>query len=55
MAAGTCLAPLAAAVQDSIVPAVIPFTEAHIKAEDWHQLEAAVMALGFILEGLDPS
>lgn len=55
MAAGTCLALLAGAVQDSIVPAVIPFIEAHIKAEDWHHREAAVMTFGSILEGPDPS
>ncbi|KAF5376143.1 hypothetical protein D9615_007702 [Tricholomella constricta] len=55
MAAGTCLALLAGAVQDAIVPAVIPFIEAHIKAEDWHQREAAVMTFGSILEGPDPS
>ncbi|KAJ7764368.1 hypothetical protein B0H16DRAFT_1277285, partial [Mycena metata] len=30
MAAGTCLSLLAGAVQDSVVPAVIPFIEAHI-------------------------
>lgn len=55
MAAGTCLALLAGAVQDAVVPAVIPFIEAHIKAEDWHQREAAVMTFGSILEGPDPS
>jgi len=55
MAAGTCLSLLAGAVQDSIVPAVIPFIEAHIKAEDWHHREAAVMTFGSILEGPDPS
>lgn len=55
MAAGTCLSLLAGAVQDSIVPAVIPFIEAHIKAEDWHQREAAVMTFGSILEGPDPA
>lgn len=55
MAAGTCLALLAGAVQDAIVPAVIPFIEAHIKSEDWHQREAAVMTFGSILEGPDPS
>ncbi|KAG6812910.1 hypothetical protein H0H92_015462 [Tricholoma furcatifolium] len=55
MAAGTCLSLLAGAVQDAIVPAVIPFIEAHIKSEDWHQREAAVMAFGSILEGPDPS
>lgn len=55
MAAGTCLSLLAGAVQDGIVPAVIPFIEAHIKAEDWHQREAAVMTFGSILEGPDPA
>lgn len=54
MAAGTCLSLLATAVQDAIVPAVIPFIEAHIKAEDWHQREAAVMTFGSILDGPDP-
>ncbi|KNZ75553.1 Importin subunit beta-1 [Termitomyces sp. J132] len=55
MAAGTCLSLLAGAVQDGIVPAVIPFIEAHIKAEDWHNREAAVMTFGSILEGPDPA
>ncbi|KAG6888559.1 hypothetical protein C0992_008188 [Termitomyces sp. T32_za158] len=54
MAAGTCLALLAGAVQDAVVPAVIPFIEAHIKADDWHHREAAVMTFGSILEGPDP-
>ncbi|KAJ6598685.1 armadillo-type protein [Mycena sp. CBHHK59/15] len=43
-----------AAVQDAIVPAVIPFIEAHIKSTDWHHREAAVMTFGSILEGPDP-
>ncbi|KAK7039221.1 karyopherin Kap95 [Paramarasmius palmivorus] len=55
MAAGTCLNLLANAVNDSIVPAVIPFIEAHIKSEDWHYREAAVMTFGSILEGPDPA
>ncbi|EAU87645.1 karyopherin Kap95 [Coprinopsis cinerea okayama7 len=55
MAAGTCLSLLAGAVQDSIVSAVIPFIEAHIKSEDWHFREAAVMTFGSILEGPDPA
>ncbi|KAF8999789.1 armadillo-type protein [Cyathus striatus] len=55
MAAGTCLSLLAGAVQDAIVPAVIPFIESHIKSEDWHHREAAVMTFGSILEGPDPS
>ncbi|KAF8720311.1 hypothetical protein AX14_011024 [Amanita brunnescens Koide BX004] len=55
MAAGTCLSLLAGAVQDSIVPTVIPFIEAHIKSDDWHFREAAIMAFGSILEGPDPA
>ncbi|KAH9476952.1 Importin subunit beta-1 [Psilocybe cubensis] len=55
MAAATCLALLAGAVQDTIVPAVIPFIEANIKAENWHQREAAIMTFGSILEGPDPN
>ena len=55
MASSTCLALLAGAVQDAIVPAVIPFIEANIKAEDWRHREAAVMTFGSILEGPDPA
>jgi len=55
MAAGTCLAFLAQAVHDPIVPAVIPFIEANIKQSDWHHREAAVMAFGSILVGPDPT
>lgn len=55
MSAGTCLTFLAQAVADSIVPAVIPFIEANIKAQDWHQREAAVMTFGSILDGPDPA
>jgi len=55
MAAGTCLNLLAGAVQDAIVPVVIPFIEAHIKSDDWHKREAAVMTFGSILEGPDPT
>ncbi|TCD60502.1 karyopherin beta [Steccherinum ochraceum] len=55
MAAGTCLGLLATAVADTIVPAVIPFIEANIRAQDWHFREAAVMAFGSILDGPDPA
>ncbi|KAF9528868.1 armadillo-type protein [Crepidotus variabilis] len=55
MAAGTCLSLLAGAVQDAIVPAVIPFIEGNIKSDDWHNREAAVMTFGSILEGPDPA
>jgi importin subunit beta-1 len=54
MSASTCLNYMAQAVADAIVPAVIPFIEAHIKVQDWHQHEAAVMMFGSILEGPDP-
>jgi len=55
MAAGTCLSLLAQAVQDNIISHVIPFIEAHIKAQDWHFREAAVMSFGSILDGPDPN
>ncbi|KAF8841836.1 ARM repeat-containing protein [Paxillus ammoniavirescens] len=55
MSAGTCLSFMAQAVADPIVPAVIPFIEAHIKSQDWHQREAAVMTFGSILDGPDPT
>jgi importin subunit beta-1 len=55
MAASYCLGVLAQAVQDTIVPAVIPFIEAHIRATDWHHREAAVMAFSCILDGPDPT
>ncbi|KAL0952370.1 hypothetical protein HGRIS_006648 [Hohenbuehelia grisea] len=55
MAAGTCIGLMAGAVQDAIVPAVIPFIEANIKADDWHHREAAIIAFGSILDGPDPT
>jgi importin subunit beta-1 len=55
MAAGTCIGLLAQAVQDALVPAVIPFIEANIRAQDWHAREAAIMTFGSILEGPDPN
>lgn len=55
MSAGTCLGYIAQAVADPIVPAVIPFIEAHIKSQDWHQREAAVMTFASILDGPDPT
>jgi len=53
MAAGACIGLLAGVVSDAIVQPVIPFIEANIRAEDWHQREAAVMAFGAILDGPD--
>ena len=54
MAAGTCLGLLATAVCDPIVSGVVPFIEANINGQDWHQREAAVMAFGSILDGPSP-
>ena len=54
-ASATCFGYLSTAVQDTIVPAVIPFIEANIRASDWHLREAAVMAFGSILDGPDPA
>ncbi|KAI1790603.1 ARM repeat-containing protein [Ganoderma leucocontextum] len=54
-ASATCFGYLSTAVQDTIVPAVIPFIEANIRASDWHWREAAVMAFGSILDGPDPA
>lgn len=51
MSAGTCLGFLAQAVADDIVNPVIPFIQANIVSDDWHQREAAVMAFGSILDG----
>jgi importin subunit beta-1 len=53
MAAGACIGLLAGVVSDAIVQPVIPFIEANIRADDWHQREAAVMAFGAILDGPD--
>lgn len=54
-AAATCVGLLATAVQDTIVPAVIPFIEANIRNSDWHLREAAVITFGSILDGPDPN
>ncbi len=54
-AAATCVGLLATAVQDTIVPAVIPFIEANIRHSDWHLREAAVITFGEILDGPDPN
>ncbi|KXN85914.1 PAB-dependent poly(A)-specific ribonuclease subunit PAN3 [Leucoagaricus sp. SymC.cos] len=54
-ASATCLNLLAMAVQGSIAPTIIPFIEAHAKAEDWHSRKAAAMTFGSIMDGPDPS
>lgn len=51
MAAATCIQLLANVCRDEIVGQVIQFVESHIKHQDWHFRDAAVMAFGSIMEG----
>lgn len=57
MAAATCptLPAGAGAVQDAIVPAVIPFIEAHAKDQNSHYPKAAIMTFSSLLEGPYPA
>lgn len=52
-AAGVCLMLLATCCETDIVPHVFPFIEKNIKAENWRFRDAALMAFGSILGGLD--
>ncbi|RZF44291.1 hypothetical protein LSTR_LSTR006841 [Laodelphax striatellus] len=52
-AAGVCLILLAQCCEDSIVPYVLPFVKANIKNNDWRYRDAALMAFGSILGGLE--
>ncbi|XP_046482449.1 importin subunit beta-1 isoform X1 [Neodiprion pinetum] len=54
-AAGVCLMLLASCCEDAIVPYVLPFVKEHIKSEDWRFRDAALMAFGSILGGLEPN
>ncbi|XP_026288912.1 importin subunit beta-1 isoform X2 [Frankliniella occidentalis] len=54
-AAGVCLMLLATCCEDDIVPHVLPFVKENITSEDWRFRDAALMAFGSILGGLDPS
>lgn len=51
MASATCIQLLANVCRDEIVGQVIQFVESHIKHQDWHFRDAAVMAFGSIMEG----
>lgn len=46
-----CLQLYAQAVGATIIPPVIQFVEANLRAEDWHHRDAAVSAFGAIMEG----
>ncbi|WPH03459.1 armadillo-type protein [Acrodontium crateriforme] len=52
-AAYQCVQLWAQAVGNQIVPPVLTFVEAHLRAEDWHYRDAAVSAFGGIMEGPD--
>ncbi|XP_014251654.1 importin subunit beta-1 isoform X2 [Cimex lectularius] len=53
-AAGVCLMLLASCCEDSIVQYVLPFVHDNIKSSDWRYRDAALMAFGSILGGLEP-
>lgn len=44
---------MASCTEDSIVPHVIPFVKEHLVNAEWAYRDAAVMALGSIMEGPD--
>ncbi|XP_066582548.1 importin subunit beta-1 isoform X2 [Prorops nasuta] len=51
-AAGVCLMLLSSCCEEAIVPYVLPFVEENIKSPDWRYRDAALMAFGSILGGL---
>lgn len=54
-AASVCLMLLSNCCEDEIVPHVLPFIHSNIKHENWRYREAALMAFGSILGGLEAS
>ncbi|KAL4708130.1 hypothetical protein ACJJTC_009909 [Scirpophaga incertulas] len=52
-AASVCLMLLSNCCEDEIVPHVLPFINCNIKNENWRYREAALMAFGSILGGLE--
>ncbi|KAK0158712.1 hypothetical protein PV328_009686 [Microctonus aethiopoides] len=53
--AGVCLMLLASCCEEDIVPHVLPFVKENIKNPDWRYRDAALMAFGSILGGLQPA
>eukprot|EP00124_Ichthyophonus_hoferi_P005658 Ihof_evm1s885 gene=Ihof_evmTU1s885 len=53
-AAAVCVSLLALVVEDAIVDPIMPFIVENVRDPDWHKREAAVLALGSILEGPSP-
>ncbi|KAL1123674.1 hypothetical protein AAG570_001447 [Ranatra chinensis] len=54
-AAGVCLMLLATCCEEDIVQHVLPFVQQNIKNTDWRYRDAALMAFGSILGGLESS
>lgn len=52
-AAYQCLQLYAQSVGGLVIPPVLQFVEANLRAEDWHHRDAAVSAFGAIMEGPD--
>lgn len=52
-AAYQCLQLYAQAVGGVVIPPVLQFVEANLRAQDWHERDAAVSAFGAIMEGPD--
>ncbi|XP_050670015.1 importin subunit beta-1 isoform X2 [Leptidea sinapis] len=52
-AASVCLMLLSNCCEDEIVPHVLPFIQGNIKSDNWRYREAALMAFGSILGGLE--
>ncbi|KAK2582207.1 hypothetical protein KPH14_004559 [Odynerus spinipes] len=53
-AASVCLMLLSTCCEEAIVPFVLPFVKDNIKSHDWRYRDAAVMAFGSILAGVEP-
>lgn len=51
MAGATCLALIAEALEDNVVPLTLPFVTSNVQSPEWRQREAALMAFGSIMEG----
>ena len=54
-AAGVCILLLAQCCRDAVIEHTLVFITTNFNHENWHYREAAVMALGSILEGPDPN
>lgn len=53
-AAGVCLMLLSSCCEEAIFPYVLPFVKENIESPNWRHRDAALMAFGSILGGLDP-